>query len=129
MEADVTIPKTKISSVDGHDQLTCFEIMHLPQNDKLWFRYDTDEKQCRRVCKTHPTFLECRAIVEQGLPRRSGRNQQVGRQTTRAIHEHHMRKQVQRMTPIQEEIYMEDSSVVSSLASGSQATTVTHISS
>jgi hypothetical protein len=73
MAAHVTIPKTKISTVDGHDQLTCFEIMHLPQNERVWFRYDADEKQRRRVCKTHPTFVECRAIVEQGMPRRSGR--------------------------------------------------------
>jgi len=33
MAAHVTIAKTKISTVDGHDQLTCFEIMHLQQND------------------------------------------------------------------------------------------------
>eukprot|EP00957_Ditylum_brightwellii_P042079 3187097-Ditylum_brightwellii.AAC.1 len=60
------------------------------------------------------------------MPRRSGR---LGQQTTRAMRAHHMRKEAQRMTPIQEGIHMEDSSVVSSLASGSQATAVTHISS
>ena len=79
-----------------------------------------------RMLYADPTFVECREIVEQELPRRSGR---LGQQTTRAMREHHMRKQVQRMSPIQEEINLEDSSVVSSLASGSQATTVTHISS
>eukprot|EP00957_Ditylum_brightwellii_P196248 14952618-Ditylum_brightwellii.AAC.1 len=40
--------------------------------------YERNEKQLRCVCKTHPSFLEYRAIVEQRLPRRSERNQWMG---------------------------------------------------
>ena len=40
LPAHNTIPSTAIRLIKGCENLTCFEIMHLPSNHDLWFKYN-----------------------------------------------------------------------------------------
>ena len=67
------VSNPEITKVEGCDNLTYFEIMHLQLKNYLWHKYDDNGVGRRQLWKYHPLYIVVKYLLKEQLHRHSSR--------------------------------------------------------
>ena len=73
LPAHNTLSNTEIRKLEGDENHTCFEIMHLQSNEDLRYKYDDNGVGRRRLWTYHPLYRAVKYLLKEQLPRQSSR--------------------------------------------------------